>query len=42
MIGYVRNFEGNTTMSFKINDSKMLKSTIKYGKKIEKVIKNRI
>ena len=25
MIGYVRKFEGNTTMSFKINDSKLLK-----------------
>ena len=25
MIGYVRKFEGNKTMSFKINDSKLLK-----------------
>ena len=25
MIGYVRKIEGNTTMSFKINDSKLLK-----------------
>ena len=25
MIGYVRKLEGNTTMSFKINDSKLLK-----------------
>ena len=25
MIGYVRKFEGNTTMSFKISDSKLLK-----------------
>ena len=25
MIGYVRKFEGNTNMSFKINDSKLLK-----------------
>ena len=25
MIGYVRKFEGNTTMSFKISDKQMLK-----------------
>ena len=25
MIGYVRKYEGNTTMSFKINDNKLLK-----------------
>ena len=25
MIGYVKKFEGNTTTSFKINDSKLLK-----------------
>ena len=25
MIGYVRNFDGNRTMSFKISDSKLLK-----------------
>ena len=25
MIGYVRKFEGNTAMSFKVNDSKLLK-----------------
>ena len=36
MIGYVRNFDGNRTMSFKISDSKLLtKSTIKYGKELK-------
>ena len=33
MIGYVRKCEGNTTMSFKINDSKLLK---KYNQIIHK------
>ena len=30
MIGYVKCFESNKTMSFKINDKKLLKSTTKY------------
>ena len=32
MNGYVRKFEGNTTMYFMISDKQLLKSTIKYGK----------
>ena len=32
-IGYVRKFEGNTTMSFKINDSKLLKKHNQIWKK---------
>ena len=32
MIGYVKNFDSNKTMSFKVSDNKLLKSTIKYGK----------
>ena len=35
MTGYVRKFEGNTTMSFKIRDKKLLKSTIKYEKELK-------
>ena len=35
MTGYVRKFEGNTTISFKISDKQLLKSTIKYVKKLE-------
>ena len=30
-----RKFEANTTMSFKISDKQMLKSTIKYGKELK-------
>ena len=33
--GYVRKFEGNTTMSFRISDQQLLKSTIKYGKELK-------
>ena len=40
MTVYVRKFEGNATISFKINDKQLLKSTINYGKqKIEKLWK---
>ena len=35
MFGYVRKFEGNTTMSFKIGDKQFLKSIIKYGKELK-------
>ena len=35
--GYVRKFEGNTTMSFKISNKKLLKSTI--WKRVEKLLK---
>ena len=40
MTGYVRKFEGNRTMSFKISDKKLLKKYNKYGKS-RKIIKNR-
>ena len=36
MTGYVRKFEGNTAMSFKTSDKKLLKSTIRYGKEMKK------
>ena len=39
IIGYVRKFEGNTTMSFKINDSKLLKKCNKIWKRVEKLLK---
>ena len=39
MIGYVRKFEGNTTMSFKISDSKLLKKYNQIWKSIEKLLK---
>ena len=39
MIGYVRKFEDNTTMSFKINDSKLLKKYNQIWKKVEKLLK---
>ena len=35
MIGYVRKFEGDTTMSFKINDSKLLKKYNQIWKKLK-------
>ena len=38
-IGYVRKFEGNTTMSFKINDSKLLKKYNQISKRVEKLLK---
>ena len=39
MIGYVRKFEGNTTMSFKINDTKLLKTYNQISKKVGKLLK---
>ena len=39
MIGYVRKFEGNTIMSFKINDSKLLKKVQSNMEKVEKSLK---
>ena len=39
MIGYVRKFEGNTAMSFKINDSKLLKKYNKIQKRVENLLK---
>ena len=32
MIGYVKNFDSNKTMSFKVGDNNLLKNAIKYGK----------
>ena len=39
MIGYARKFEGNTTISFKINDSKLLKKYNQIWKRAEKLLK---
>ena len=39
MIGYVRKFEGNTTMSFKISDKKLLKKYNQIWERIEKLLK---
>ena len=39
MIGYARKFEGNSTMSFKINDSKFLKKYNQIWKMVEKLLK---
>ena len=39
MIGYVRKFEYNTTMSFKISDSKLLKKCNQIWKRVEKLLK---
>ena len=30
MIGYVKHFDSNKVMSFKVSDNKLLKNTIKY------------
>ena len=32
MVGYVKCFDGNKTMSFKVTDKKLLKNILKYGK----------
>ena len=39
MTGYARKFDGNTTMSFKINDSKLLKEYSQIWKKVEKLLR---
>ena len=39
MIGYVRKFEGNITISFKTNDSKLLKKYNQIWKKSWKIVK---
>ena len=33
MIGYVKGFDSNKTMSFKVTDKNLLKSILKYGEK---------
>ena len=39
MTGYVRKFEGNTTMSFKISDKHLLKKNNQIWKRVEKLWK---
>ena len=39
MTGYVRKFEGNTTMSFKISDKKLLKEYNQIWKRVESLLK---
>ena len=39
MTGYVRKFEGNTTMSFKISDKKLLKEYNQTWKRVETLLK---
>ena len=34
MIGYVKHFDSNKTMSFKVSDNKLLKSIKRYGKRL--------
>ena len=38
MIGYVKHFDINKTMSFKVNDNKLLKNAAKYGEKISNLL----
>ena len=42
MTGYVRKFEGNTTMSFKISDKKLLKKHNQIRKRVQKLLKKMI
>ena len=42
MRGYIRKFEGNTTISFKISDKQLLKKYHQIWKRVKKVIENRI
>ena len=39
MTGYVRKFEGNTTMSFEINNKQLLKKYNQIWKRVEKLLK---
>ena len=39
MVGYVRKFEGNTTMSFKISDKQLLKKYNQIQKRVETLLK---
>ena len=34
MVGYAKNFDGNKMISFRVNDKKILKNIIKYGKQL--------
>ena len=42
MIGYVRKFEDNTTMFFKISNKQLLKKYNKIRKRVEKLLKIQI
>ena len=42
MTGYVRKFDGNTSMSFKIRDKQLLKKYNQIWKRVEKITENRI
>ena len=42
MTGYVRKFEGNTTMSFKISNKQLLKKYNQISKRSWTIIENRI
>ena len=35
MTGYVRNFNENSTMSFRVEDKQLLRIIIKYGEKLK-------
>ena len=39
MIGYVRKFDGNTTISFKISNKQLLKKYDQIWKKVEELLK---
>ena len=39
LTGYVRKFEGNTTMSFKISDKRLLKKYNQIWKRVKKLLK---
>ena len=39
MTGYIRKFDGNTTMFFKISDKQVLKKYNQIWKKVEKLLK---
>ena len=34
MIGHVKHFDSNKTISFKVNDNRLLKNILKYGEKL--------
>ena len=34
MIGYVKHFDSNKTMSFKVNDNRLLKGVLRYGEEL--------
>ena len=40
MIGYVKHFDSNKTISFKVIDNKLLKRILKYGKEFNEYLMN--